>query len=708
MARFFVGWVSSLWNVAGNWSNVSGGPGGFSVPTVSNVQDVYFDANSPSCDFNIVDLVVNIFDSSAHPVGRYINMHGYSLTARSHVTLSPVATFVASSNVAIGGAALSQVDFGHQTLSSLTVNKAGIEVQFTDYFTVSGEFTAYKNQIMKFKDGTALPFSFADLVWQGYDTAPIVIDTISGAGTCKFNITGAADKVYYANVKNCDASFGSAITDYQGADNTGNTNWVFIQHGAPTTVARSVGTHVPYSIGLVTVVDSTHLTLSGGLWSSRWGEGDKITIDGEIRYVLSRLDATHIVLQTATTKTGSGLSYAISRCYSSPESACIAEARDLIAANEQCKIVLYKDTTYGRINFGLRQGTLGPFFGEQPWISDVFRYVHVTAAVQDRHNGRAGSGVAMSISGFSAIYIQRLAYVEISWLELKNSGSGVTAYSDYSSVHHCIIHDMADKGTHQHDASGAVYAKCYRNLIYNCNTGIFSGAPTSTLEYHSVYCNTVYNCANTGILNFGPSRGVCYKNNISLGNLKNYFFGVSPIIPIWNAASSNNMGSAADLAAGLIPGTAKAVSTAAVEFRSVVSGSEDLRITAVAVAREIGLVIPLLYYNYDIDDTLLSPSILWDIGADQYGIDISVGTIVAVLQTISGEEEPAIVGFIPESQIHRFMFNPVNATPRFVVNRGYALDDGDLDRLRDLPERAVGQTMLGLMKYPGIVNRVDI
>ncbi|HEY4289806.1 MAG TPA: T9SS type A sorting domain-containing protein [Puia sp.] len=55
-ARYWVSVASSNWNNTANWSNVSGGPGGFSVPGASD--DVSFDGNGiGSC---LIDAVVNV------------------------------------------------------------------------------------------------------------------------------------------------------------------------------------------------------------------------------------------------------------------------------------------------------------------------------------------------------------------------------------------------------------------------------------------------------------------------------------------------------------------------------------------------------------------------------------------------------------------------------------------------------------------------
>ena len=47
--RYFLN-IGANWGDTANWSDTSGGTGGFSVPT--NVDDVFFDANSGNCTVN--------------------------------------------------------------------------------------------------------------------------------------------------------------------------------------------------------------------------------------------------------------------------------------------------------------------------------------------------------------------------------------------------------------------------------------------------------------------------------------------------------------------------------------------------------------------------------------------------------------------------------------------------------------------------------
>ena len=65
------------------------------------------------------------------------------------------------------------------------------------------------------------------------------------------------------------------------------------------------------------------------------------------------------------------------------------------------------------------------------------------------------------------------------------------------------------------------------------------------------------------------------------------------------------------------------------------------------------------------------------------------------------------IKFIPESELHNFLYNPKKTESRSIVNRGFLLDDDDFDIMRKLASDNINYTTLGTIKYPGIVNRVD-
>lgn len=91
--RFFVnGGVDNNWGTTGNWSDTSGGAGGFSVPTASDA--VFFDASSPNCTIDASARVALSLDFTG-----YTNTITFSqiLTVSGSITLAAAMTFAGAS-----------------------------------------------------------------------------------------------------------------------------------------------------------------------------------------------------------------------------------------------------------------------------------------------------------------------------------------------------------------------------------------------------------------------------------------------------------------------------------------------------------------------------------------------------------------------------------------------------------------------------------
>lgn len=129
--RYFLN-IGANWGDTANWSDTSGGTGGFSVPT--NADDVFFDANSGNCTVN----------ASAR-TAKTLNFTGYTntITMTFGITVSGNVTLAAGMGVA-GTAALTV-----NTTATLTSNGktwsadftfAGISQTYTlaDNWTISG------------------------------------------------------------------------------------------------------------------------------------------------------------------------------------------------------------------------------------------------------------------------------------------------------------------------------------------------------------------------------------------------------------------------------------------------------------------------------------------------------------------------------------------------------------------------------------------
>jgi hypothetical protein len=86
--RYFLN-IGANWGDTANWSDTSGGTGGFSVPT--NADDVFFDANSGNCTVN-----------ASNRVCKTLNFTGYTntITMTFGITVSGSVTLVAAMTIA--------------------------------------------------------------------------------------------------------------------------------------------------------------------------------------------------------------------------------------------------------------------------------------------------------------------------------------------------------------------------------------------------------------------------------------------------------------------------------------------------------------------------------------------------------------------------------------------------------------------------------
>lgn len=122
-SRYFVnGGVDNNWGTTGNWSTVSGGAGGSSVP--SSADDVFLDGNSPNC-------VVNTTTRSA----KTLTCTGYvnTLTMNANLEISGSVTIVSGMTFS-GSSTLVAIATGTWTSNGKTVN---VPVQFRSSMTIT-------------------------------------------------------------------------------------------------------------------------------------------------------------------------------------------------------------------------------------------------------------------------------------------------------------------------------------------------------------------------------------------------------------------------------------------------------------------------------------------------------------------------------------------------------------------------------------------
>ncbi len=308
-------------------------------------------------------------------------------------------------------------------------------------------------------------------------------------------------------------------------------------HLSPTTLAvnyRSIGMNggILYSTGTASVAPgATTVTLAGASLPGNVGAGDVLTFTGtpaETLYVLSRDSGTQLTLQGAATAGHAGQNYTITRAYISPAAWEAGRQGDLVAENRREIGVAYND---------------GPFAGGltiDGSTTDPARYMKLTAAPGQRHQGRAGTGVVLDSGGSSPAIRILDDFVTVEWLEIRG-GSGGTAHgielaagvspANLVTVAHNVIHDTGGDGVRVGDPDGIVDIR--NNIIYRAVYGIHFPVDMTPDARVNVFSNTIYGCTAS----IGPSGvksdvrqtslRIDLRNNIAHSNL-NGDFGVSP------------------------------------------------------------------------------------------------------------------------------------------------------------------------------------
>ena len=230
--RFWVSATPSNWNNTANWSNVSGGAGGFSVPVAGDAV-TFNNVRRGNCN---IDIAVNIssLTISAGYTGT-ITQGAHTLNITNDATLSAGQFLGGSSNITIGG---------NFTLSgtNFTSTSAILEIDGDPAFT-SGVFT-HDNGTVRLNatgatniSGTSPTFFILEFVGNGFNyninsTGPIiVVNSLNISGTSTYNLnTGDIDVRGDINITNTGAGaggtasvniIGTGIQNFTGATTAG-------------------------------------------------------------------------------------------------------------------------------------------------------------------------------------------------------------------------------------------------------------------------------------------------------------------------------------------------------------------------------------------------------------------------------------------------------------------------------------------------------
>jgi len=401
---------------------------------------------------------------------------------------------------------------------------------------------------------------------------------------------------------------------------------------APTTNYRSIGTNAGtlYSTGNASInIGTTAVTFGGGASLpvpaavGAVGQGDRLIIGSETFYILSRVDDTHVTVQTAAAATHTSEAYTITRAYNDIQSWETGQqgTGNLVGENRIEVGVSYKDGVF----------TPAATITIDGYTTDASHYVRLTVAAGQRHNGTAGTGVIVDGGGLDSgdthLFLVRDKYFRMEWLEIRNYFYSATAPGQPFNLSqnnagdnlfsHMIIHNYSstDAALAVRGAFNVYESVTIRNsIVYNGDMGIRTYTNTSlTLTLQNV---TIYN-AGVGLNH--TAGNLIINNTIAVGNSTRDLDldNGQPIDP----GSGYNMYSTS--AGGIPPGTNNQTPAPANLddlFVSIVSGSENLHLESSGHnALNNGLDLSASFTD-DIDaETRPTGANTWDIGADEVG-----------------------------------------------------------------------------------------
>ena len=187
--RFWVGAGSGLWNSTANWSNVSGGTPGFSIPGASDI--AYFDGgNTNNCQintnvnvagFNITGLYAGTISANSGIITT-VGASGFSQAAGvftgSNGSVSINGAFLLTGGVFNATSGVLQLSGGY-TFSGGTFNHNNGTVAFSLTQTISGSTTFYS--ILFASNGGIYTIS------SGTNITSLFNVTITGSSSCIIN-----------------------------------------------------------------------------------------------------------------------------------------------------------------------------------------------------------------------------------------------------------------------------------------------------------------------------------------------------------------------------------------------------------------------------------------------------------------------------------------------------------------------------------------
>jgi hypothetical protein len=373
---------------------------------------------------------------------------------------------------------------------------------------------------------------------------------------------------------------------------------------------RSIGTttEVLYSIGSASISDGG-TTVEFGLGCSlplNIGKGDRLMVDSEQFFILSRESDTQVKVQAQARENHIEAGFTIERAHHSIRAWEAARNGDLVGDDRREVGVCYNDGPF----YANNRFSLATIQGSR---TDAVHYMWVTVAEGHRHNGIAGSGVVLDGRNRTKYGIRvKDDYTRVEWLEFKRfrrwGGSASVQVKKAQSVllGQLIVHDFYSRwfsvvGIKGSRKSNFTARNC---IIYDGDTAAIrtnrSGG-TALIEN----C-TIYGMSGRGI--YEDDGKYTVLNTISIGNREEDFMLVRGIQD-YNISSD-------DTARG--PSSLNYLSGDDL-FQSITPGEEDFHLKNSAGAIDLAANLAV-NFSEDIDGLERPDRASWDIGADEYKI----------------------------------------------------------------------------------------
>ena len=376
---------------------------------------------------------------------------------------------------------------------------------------------------------------------------------------------------------------------------------------------RSIGTAADETAGTATATNGSKVvTGSGTAWrTNNRGIGDQIDLGGADYTILSVDSDTKLTLTEPFSGAYSG-AYTIARQFTTiPQwENCISLAgcpggypfppatASLVADNRTERGIAYNDSVFS-VGATINGST-----------TDATHNITLTVATGNRHNGTAGSGVALDGGGTIQTLLIRDDYTRLEWFEFRNckgaDGNVVSAGAQNVLVSHLIVHDFDDPVFTNIDgisiqSSAGVFSLAVRNsIVYDGeNSCVQADGADDTLTVEN---STLYGCRRGVYEDAGSTINV--RNTIAMAN-STADFAVSV------GTQSNNLSQDAT-APGVGSLTLRAPAN---QFVSLTSGAEDFHLVTSADALDAGT--PLSDVVVDIDLQTRPSGVQWDMGADE-------------------------------------------------------------------------------------------